>query len=49
MLCLESLDQIKQRDRVNMQRDILLNIKSKKELAQNVVATGSYESAAQMQ
>jgi hypothetical protein len=49
MLCLESLDQIKQRDRVNMQRDILINIKSKKELAQNVVAAGSYESAAQMQ
>jgi hypothetical protein len=32
MLCLESLDQIKHRDRLNMQREILANIKSKKEL-----------------
>ena len=33
MMCLESLEQIKHRDRVNMQRDLIANIKAKKELA----------------
>ena len=49
MMCLESLEQIKYRDRVNMQREILANIKAKKELAQNVVATGDFETASRIQ
>ena len=49
MMCLESLEQIKHRDRVNMQRDLIANIKAKKELAQNAIETGDIETATRMQ
>lgn len=49
MLCLESFEQIKHRDRMNMQKEIIATIKQKKELAQNVIATGSYETASRIQ